>query len=570
MDWAKKSGAELMKGLTDSNRLVRSTALRLIAERSDQSLLSAAREMLVTQSGQDALEALWAVHLLGGLDEATALAAMNHTDPQVRLWCARLLGDRKELLASPLAEKLVDLAKNETNAEVRSQLASSAKRLPGDQAIPLIHAMLVHAGDEKNVHIPLLLWWAAESKLPTHRDALLGMFSEPAFWNAPLARGTVAQRLARALAAMSVAENQRALVTLLDAAPGDAERKIVLAGINEAFEGRQIGELVPELASRLAKSGNTEIAARSGDKAALAAVIASIDNDDPKLKDKRIRAIELLGQVGPPEAAPALLKVALSSQWHSVRRAALAALTRFNDPQIARRIIDAYAKLPLDQGVRPAAIATLLARKTWSLELLKAVEAGAIPKADVTADQLERLRQSGDKAIAALLQKVYGQLTRPTSAEKEKEIARLKQVLDTGTGDAQVGKEIFAARCGICHMLFKEGVAVGPDLTAYDRRNLDFLLVSIVDPSAAIREEYTNFRIDTHDDQTFVGLIKERGADSVTIMDAAQQKTVIAKRDIKEEQALSLSIMPEGLLAGLDDKSLRDFFAYLQADRALK
>jgi len=119
-------------------------------------------------------------------------------------------------------------------------------------------------------------------------------------------------------------------------------------------------------------------------------------------------------------------------------------------------------------------------------------------------------------------------------------------------------------------VIYGQGAHVGPDLTAYDRRNLDFLLVSIVDPSAAIREEYTNFRIDTHDDQTFVGLIKERGADSVTIMDAAQQKTVIAKRDIKEEQALSLSIMPEGLLAGLDDKSLRDFFAYLQADRALK
>ncbi len=338
-DWTKKSGAELIQGLTDPNRLVRSTALRLIGERNDPSLLPAARAMLARQNGQNALEALWAVHLLGGLDEATALAAMNHADPHVRLWCVRLLADRKELLASPLAEKLIDLAKNETSSEVRSQLASSAKRLPGDQAIPMIHAMLAHAGEEKDVHIPLLLWWAAESKLATHRDSLVGMFSEAAFWNAPLARATIAQRLARALAAMSGAENQRALITLLDAAPGDAERKIVLAGINEAFDGRQIGELLPELASRLAKSGNTEIAARSGDKTALATVIASIENDDPKLKDKRLRAIELLGQVGPPEAAPALLKVALSSQWHSVRRAALAALTRFNDPQVAQAII---------------------------------------------------------------------------------------------------------------------------------------------------------------------------------------------------------------------------------------
>jgi putative heme-binding domain-containing protein len=568
-----KSGEALVNDLVNPNRLIRSTALRLIGQRSDRSLVPSLREMLAKPNGQEALDALWAVHLLGGLDEATALSAMNHADPHVRLWCVRLLADDHELLASLLAEKLVDLAKNETNPEVRSQLASSAKRLPGDQALPVIHAMLAHAGDEKDAHIPLLVWWEVEGHLAAHHEALVAMFKEPQFWQAPLVRQTVAQRLARGLAALSSRgpEYQRALVALLNAAPGEAERTILLAGVNEAFEGRQIGELLPELAAWLAKSGNTEIAARTGDKAALAAVIASIDDDDAKLKDRRIRAIELLGQVGPPEAAPALLKVALSSQWHSVRRAALGALTRFNDPAIARSIIEGYAKLPADQGVRPAAIATLLARKTWSLELLKAVEAGMIPKADLAADQIERLRASGDKAIAAMLQRVFGELTRPTSVEKEKEIARLKQVVaGGGPGDARAGRELFAARCAVCHTLFGQGAKVGPDLTAYDRRNLDFLLVSIVDPSAAIREEYTNFRIDTRDDQTFVGLIAQRDADSITMIDATQQRTVIAKREIKEEQGLTLSMMPEGLLAGMDGKQVRDFFAYLQAEKAVK
>ncbi len=188
----------------------------------------------------------------------------------------------------------------------------------------------------------------------------------------------------------------------------------------------------------------------------------------------------------------------------------------------------------------------------------------------MTADQIDRLRASGDKAVAALLQRIFGELARPTSTEKEKEIERVRQVVVAGGGDAKAGHELFAARCAVCHTLFKEGAKVGPDLTAYDRRNLDFLLASIVDPSAAIREEYTNFRIDTHDDQTFVGLIAERGPDSVTMIDATQQRTVIAKRDIKEEQGLSLSMMPEGLLAGLDDRQLRDLFAYVQGERGLK
>jgi putative heme-binding domain-containing protein len=198
------------------------------------------------------------------------------------------------------------------------------------------------------------------------------------------------------------------------------------------------------------------------------------------------------------------------------------------------------------------------------MDLLRAVDGGVIPKADVSVEQLARLRQFNDAGVAGLMQKVYGEPARPTSEQKAREIARIKAVVGGGPGDVAAGKAIFGQRCAACHTLFKEGGQVGPDLTPYERRNVDFLLVSIVDPSAAIREEYTNFRIDTADDQTFVGLIKERAADSVTIVDATQQRTVIPKRDIRDERALVTSIMPEGLLDGLTEQQLRDLFAYLQ------
>jgi len=572
VDYSKVPTPELLIQLTGPDRLRRSTVLRLIGERQDKLIRPALYDILTKPAGQDALQALWALYQLHSLDESIALVALNHPDPHVRLWCIRLLADEKELLPSALSDKLQDLAKTESNPEVRSQLASSAKRLPADQALPLLQIMFAHQGDETDPHIPLLLWWAVENKLATNHEALVSMFKDAKLWNAPLARTTIAPRLARGLAALaaSVPETQKSLLTLLNTAPGKEEQQILLTGIHEAFEGRRIPPLLPDLTAFLAKSGNTEIAARSGDKTALAAIIASIDDDDPNLKDRRIKSIELLGQVGPPDAIAPLLKIALNSKWHSIRRAALGALTRFNDPAIGQSIVAAYANLPTDQGVRPAAISTLLARKSWSLDLLKAIDTGAIPKSDLASEQRDRLQQSADPAVAAMLQKVLGQLTRPTSQQKEKEIARIKQALTTGPANAKAGKEIFTTRCATCHTLFKEGGQIGPDLTPYERRNLDFLLVSIVDPSAAIREEFTNFRIDTYDDQTFIGLIKERAADSITLVDATQQKTVIAKRDIKEERALALSIMPEQLLEGLADQQLRDFIAYLQADKSPK
>jgi putative heme-binding domain-containing protein len=494
------------------------------------------------------------------------VVAIEHADPHVRSCLVRLVADPKEEVKSSLViSYLNSLAKDEADAEVRSQLASSAKRLPGEQGLAVARAMLGHEGDEKDGHIPMLIWWAVESKMATHRDAIVDWFKDVAIWKSAVGRETVAPRVARWLAGRGTAEDQRALLALLRSAPSAVERDLLLAGVNLAFEGRQIPKLEPELAAILAKSGNVEIAARSGDAAALASVIASIADDDAKLKDKQVKAIELLGQVGPAEAGAALLKVAMGSKWHSVRRAALAALVRYSDVEIGRAIVAGYGELPADQGVRPAAISTLLARKSWSLELLRAIEAGRIAKGDVTSDQVDRLRLSEDKAVVAMVQKVFGALARPSSKEKEAEIARVKRVLGAGYGDAKAGRAIFAARCGACHTLFKEGGQVGPDLTGYERRNTDFLLISIVDPSAAIREEYTNFRIDTTDDQTLVGLIKERGPDSVTIVDATQQRTVVAKREIREERALSLSIMPEGLLTGLGEGELRDLFAYLQA-----
>ena len=42
--------------------------------------------------------------------------------------------------------------------------------------------------------------------------------------------------------------------------------------------------------------------------------------------------------------------------------------------------------------------------------------------------------------------------------------------LRAGTGDATSGKVLFTKHCGVCHKLFGEGGAVGPDITNRQRR----------------------------------------------------------------------------------------------------
>ena len=566
-DLSRESTADLLGHLRSDNRWTRGSARRVLADRGDLTAVPALRRMLSSEAGAPALEALWTLNALGALDEQAAMIALNHREPSIRMWAVRLLGDTKDKAVAPnLLERLLDLATRETEAQVRSQLASTARRLPAEQAMQLVRRMLARDEDASDVHIPLLLWWAVEDKSVSHRDQVVSAFMSAEIWHERLARQTVLPRLARRYAAQPTAENQQALVKLLGAAPGEAERDVLLSGIKEGFVGLPLRQLIPPLATALAASGDPELRLRLGDADAHERALRFVADEcaDPQ---KRIRFIELLGQVRNPAAVPALLDLADNSRFAQVKTAALSALSSFGDPDIARRIVRTEARLPAGSDARNAAVATLLGRPAWTVELLRGIEGGAIPRSDVGITQMERIRQYDDPAVRTLVDKLFGRLVPPTSQQKQQEIARVTHLVTTGSGDAQPGKVLFTQRCAVCHTLFGQGGKVGPDLTGYERRNVDFLVLSVVDPSAYIREEYTAFRIRTRDGQTFIGLITDRGPNQITLEDASQQKTVVPKEQIIEERALPTSLMPEGLLDGLSDQQVRDLFKYLASEK---
>lgn len=140
----------------------------------------------------------------------------------------------------------------------------------------------------------------------------------------------------------------------------------------------------------------------------------------------------------------------------------------------------------------------------------------------------------------------------------------LGALLKTGPGDANAGKSIYASRCAACHKLFGEGGDVGPDLTGYERANRTNMIPAIVDPGAAIREGFAQHQVFTRDGRSLVGIVAERDATRLTLVDPLGQRAVIPLAEIEEQRALATSIMPDGLLAGLSDRQIRDLFAYLE------
>ena len=143
-------------------------------------------------------------------------------------------------------------------------------------------------------------------------------------------------------------------------------------------------------------------------------------------------------------------------------------------------------------------------------------------------------------------------------------LARIKAVLGgVGRGDATKGKEHFTQRCAACHKLFDEGGAIGPNLTGYERANPDFWLVGVLDPSIEIREGYGAYTAKLKNGQTLMGQLTRQDATGSVLKDMAGQLHTMKTAEVESLTALPISLMPEGLLTGLDDAAVRDLFSYL-------
>ena len=195
-----------------------------------------------------------------------------------------------------------------------------------------------------------------------------------------------------------------------------------------------------------------------------------------------------------------------------------------------------------------------------------AIEAGRIAVNEVPVDQIRQIALHRDPQLNQLVEKFWGKIQPESEGVKRERIGGIVSILGQAKGEPARGHELFLRTCAACHTLFGEGNSIGPELTGADRKNRDFLLTNLVDPSAYIRAEYVNYNAEMKDGRALNGLVVESTPTTVTLLDAANQRTVLNRAELKELQASSVSLMPDGLLDALDPQQIRDLIGYLQSD----
>lgn len=590
VDMPKLSDDELIGLFTQPNRWVRETAVRVLGWRLAKAKTGKTLEKLagLARGKETPLEALWVLNLAGKFDASLAAELLAHSDEHVRRWTIRLLGDERRI-SDALGKQLATLGATEPYVQVRTQLASSAKRFDTDIALPILRELLKRDEDRTDLHQPLLVWWAIEAHCGDP-SKMLAFFKDPAVWRIPMVQEVVLERLMQRYAMADVGETPGGTLAAPDAgtgltsaakllalAPTPEDRKKVVAGFLEAYQGRKIEGLPPELVAAIddyqASAGKSDLALglRLGKSEAIDEAIKLIANEKGD-RPQRLAVIDVLGQTKPPKAMSPLINL-LSSPAVSIKRAALVALMNYDDPAIGQQICSRYhSQLPDQQDLRSVAHRVLASRPAWTKSLLTELAEWRIKSNTIAMDVVQQMRLHQDPEIQKQLDKLWGK-TRASSEQKQTQMKRLHELIarqrtapavsSASSGAFDRGHELFKKNCATCHTLFGEGGQTGPNLTGYERDNLNFLLLAVVDPSAAIREEFTQFIVVTTDGRVLNGLIDKQDARTVSLRGANNQTTLLNRDDIEELKATETSIMPDGLTDKLTDAEIQDLFTYV-------
>lgn len=579
-DLARLSSKELVKMLDHWNGWFEERARMLLAARRDATVYPALRETArTTADGRRALRSLWALYVSGGWNEALAMELLSHPYEYVRYWNVRFLGDGKKV-SPAAARRLKELAASEPSAVVRSQLASTAKRLPGRSGLDIALALLDQNRDAADPHVPLLIWWALENKALSEADALAAYFARASLWERPMHR-EAGERLIRRYAAEGNATGYAAVHRILKLAPVTAlaaldqglSERAGAAPVADTALYKDLGEirrpssqgriyaaisgpLREFIAAKWNKAPTDPVRARLALRAGLPGV------EDALVKQGTPQALAVLGELGSPRIIPQLL-AKLEGADSTIRLAALNALERFDDPAIATKLIAAYPGMP--PALKNRARDLLFSRETTAASFLSLLESNTALAAEVPPAQARLIAALESKALDARVRKLWGNIGRGTKEEKLATMRRFNNDLRAAEGDAKSGVRLYVQHCASCHKLNGSGGELGMDLTNANRADRNYLLTHVVDPSVYIRKEYMTFEVRTTGGRRVSGLMSEQDAASVTLIDATYRRMRIPRAEIAAIEESEISVMPEGILEKLTPAQLRDLFAYLQA-----
>ncbi|WP_406699828.1 PVC-type heme-binding CxxCH protein [Singulisphaera sp. Ch08] len=530
--------AGLVAALDSPSGWQRDTAQRLLLHKGDRTAAGALRELAAkSPRPKTRLQALWTLQTLEELSPPTVIGALSDPHPQVRRNAIK--AGAGLLKTSPeLGEAMLRLT-GDPDPQVRFQLALSLGDWNDQRAGRALATLIQREPNDR--------WFRAAvlSSAVPHVGTIIAALFENAKDEAPPT--LILDPLFALAATAKESEGLASLVATLSTPAGQGGQ----------FASWQFSALASLLdASARARKPVAQTDLNRFEKIREAA--RTLAGDDKAGEEDRLAAVRLLGRDKASQALdrPRLVGLLRPQVSGTLQQAAVAALSRGDDPQVPTILIDGWKGH--SPQLRTTILDTLLSRDVWTKTLLFSLEDTCLPPAEIGPTHRRRLLSHRDAAIKARAEAVF---SRETSTRQE--VIAAYQTATTLPGNVASGAVLFKKVCATCHRVGQEGAEVGPDLAALTDKSPGALLVAILDPNRALEAKYANFTVQTTDGRVLTGLIASETATAVTLRRQEGKEDVLLRAEIDEIAASGQSLMPEGLEKDLKPQEVADLLAFL-------
>jgi putative heme-binding domain-containing protein len=402
---------------------------------------------------------------------------------------------------------------------------------------------------------------------PTAVRALLGLVEEgklapedlPAVFKAAgdAMDAAGAERLAKLIESPAIgAHRQEAMDVLLRAADARKIAPKSAAGLVEKWMGAE-DEATRSGGVRLA--GGWKVAAA---RPRLEEWVRGADMDAAL----RAEAAAALASLGGAEARAVFDEVLMAAPLDdtATRGLMVSSLARVAPNLAAKRTAEFLASVK-DASHASAVMSTVLQDKKLP-ELVAAELAGKTLDAGVAA---EALRMAGTRGASQDLQDALtaaGGIRRMDRALSDEEMGALVEKVNH-EGDPARGEQIYRRAnllCISCHAIGDAGGVLGPNMVSIGASApVDYLIESLLDPSAKIKEGYHMVVVNTKGGQVYSGLLEKDGDQELVIRDPSNELRKVPQAEVAAKQLSPVSMMPAGLTAGLREDEFVDLVKFL-------
>jgi putative membrane-bound dehydrogenase-like protein len=540
----------LVKLLEHPNAWQRTTAQRLLWERQAKEAASAL-DRLAANSPEPAARFLASglLESLGGmkLEGLHKLLADKHA--RIREEAVRLAEPR--LSSSADLQKTVVGLSADPDARVRFQVALTLGEWDSDEILPPL-AKIARAGfADRWTRI------AVASAVPRRSGALLALLLEGA------EKDPAQMEMVREFAAIVGGRRDKdELPDALEAlaklpASSSATKMAGLGGIAEGV-GRRGGQLA-EVLKALPAERKTAVERT----AELLKDAAGVAGDGKRPTPERVLGVRLLAHAPWEIAEPALVKLIDGAGAQEVRLAAVSALADHPRKEVPGLLMKSWrAYTP---ALRREVTEAMMRQPARVFFFLDELQAGRVKPGDLDA---LRIRQLTNHSQPKIKERAIELLKNNMPVARKQVLDKYQAALKL-SGDGKKGRDVFQKNCATCHKVAGVGIDVGPDISDTRTKTVDALLLDILNPNAAIDNNYINYVVTTKSGKSLSGIIAVETASSITLKRAENQTDTILRQDIDEIQSTGVSLMPEELEKNIPIEDMAHLLAFLKNWRYL-